>query len=96
MRAVLIIFAPALEGMIMEALAKNGGPHYTKFPFLLGEGGHSEPHLDNHIWPGTNVGIFVAAEDENIRKIVEAIRKIKNEHLKDGVKAFVMPIEEIV
>jgi nitrogen regulatory protein PII len=96
MKTVLVICAPALEGLVMEALAGNGGSRYTKFPYLLGEGGHSEPHLDNHVWPGSNVGIFVATEDENIKKIVEAIKKIKSEHQKDGVKAFVIPIEEIV
>jgi nitrogen regulatory protein PII len=96
MKAILVICAPALEGAVMGALARNGGSRYTKLPYLLGEGGHSEPHLDNHVWPGSNMGVLVVAEDDNIKKMVEAIKAIKKEHLKDGVKAFVLPIEEII
>jgi nitrogen regulatory protein PII len=94
MKAVLIICVPALENMVMDLIKKNGADNYTKFPYLLGEGGHSEPHLDTHVWPGSNVGIFVVVDDAKVKKIVAAVKELKKEYFKEGVKAFVLPIEE--
>lgn len=94
MKAIFIIFNPALEEIIMNSLKTSGADKYTKIPYMLGVGGHSEAHLDTHIWPGNNIGILVVIKDEKVKAITSSIKKIKKEYLKDGVKAFVMPIEE--
>jgi nitrogen regulatory protein PII len=96
MKAILIICTPALEGTIMDSLKKSGASNYTKLPYLLGEGGHSEPHLDNHVWPGANVGILVVTDEDKIKKISAEVKQIKADHIKEGVKAFVLPVEEII
>ena len=96
MKAVLLVFAPPIEAVVMEALKASGATHYTKFPYLLGEGGHSEPHLDTHVWPGTNEGILVVCDEVTKDKVLAAAREIKKEYEKDGIKAFVIPVEEIV
>jgi nitrogen regulatory protein PII len=94
MKAILIICAPALENTVMDSLKKCGAKNYTKFPYLLGEGGHSEPHLDSHVWPGSNVGILVVTDEKILKKITEFIKGLKKKYLKEGVKAFVLPVEE--
>ncbi len=96
MKAVLLIFAPPVEAMVMEALKAAGASHYTKFPYLLGEGGHSEPHLDSHVWPGANEGLLVVCDEAVKNKILAAVKDIKKEYEKEGVKAFVIPVEEII
>lgn len=96
MKAILIICPPALEEKVMELLKKNEAKNYTKFPYLLGEGGHSEPHLDSHVWPGSNLGTLVVDDDAKVKKIVAAIKELKKEYLKEGVKAFVLPVEEVI
>ncbi|MCX5726693.1 MAG: hypothetical protein NT030_05905 [Candidatus Saganbacteria bacterium] len=94
MKAIFIIFNPALEGMIMDRLKTSGAVKYTKIPYMLGEGGHSEAHLDTHIWPGSNIGILAVVDDEKAKMIISSVKEIKKEYLTDGVKAFVLPIEE--
>ena len=94
MKAIFIICAPAIENTVMEALKACGAEHYTKFPYLLGEGGHSEPHLDSHVWPGSNVGILAVADEKTIAKITKKVKDLKKEYVKEGLKAFVMPVEE--
>jgi nitrogen regulatory protein PII len=96
MKGVLIVFAPALENEVMAALRRAKAPHYTKFPYLHGEGGHSEPHLDTQVWPGANMGLFIAAEEKVKDAIVREIAALKKAHDKEGLKAFVFPLEEVV
>ncbi len=96
MKALLLVFAPPIEGVVMKALAEAGASHYTKFPYLLGEGGHSEPHLDTHVWPGSNVGLLVVADDATKDKVLASVRAIKQEYEREGIKAFVIPLEETV
>jgi hypothetical protein len=96
MKTILLVFAQPIEGLVMEALKSAGAAHYTKFPYLLGEGGHSEPHLDSHVWPGSNIGLLVVTDDAVKDKIMTAIREIKKEYEKEGIKAFVLPVEEII
>ena len=96
MKTILLVFAPPIEGIVMEALKKAGAAHYTKFPYLLGEGGHSEPHLDSHVWPGSNIGLLVVTDDVTKDKVIASVREIKKEYEKEGIKAFVLPLEESV
>ena len=94
MKAVFIICVPALEKLVMDSLDKAGAKNYTKFPYILGEGGHSEPHLDTHVWPGANVGILAVTDEIKAKQLISAIKELKKQYLKEGVKAFVLPIEE--
>lgn len=94
MKAVFIICVTALENFVMDSLKNAGAKNYTKFPYLLGEGGHSEPHLDTHVWPGTNIGILAILDDEKARRLSLSLRELKKSYLKEGVKAFILPVEE--
>jgi hypothetical protein len=95
-KAVFIIYAPAIECEIEGALDKNNIKHYTKMPYLHGVGGHSEPHLDTQVWPGSNMGLYIVEESTAIKGLMEDLKRIKQEFLEDGIKAFVMPVEDIL
>ena len=64
MKGVLIIFAPAIEQHVFVAIEKVGAKKYTKFPYLQGIGGHSEPHLDSQVWPGSNIALFIVCDEK--------------------------------
>ena len=95
-KAILIIYAPAIECEVQGAMDKNNIPHFTKLPYLHGVGGHSEPHLDSQVWPGSNMGMFIIDEAPKIKSLLEDVKRIKMEFLEDGIKAFVVPVEEII
>lgn len=96
MKLILIIFPSPLEETVMKALKDAGAAGYTKLPYLLGEGGHSDPHLDNYIWPGFNQGLVVVVDETTKEKVMQAVREIRAAYLKEGVKAFVLPVEESI
>ncbi|MFH0886679.1 MAG: PG0541 family transporter-associated protein [bacterium] len=77
MKAVFIIFNPAIEYEVMEILEKLKVEQYTSFPYLHGIGGHSEPKLDTHVWPGSNMGIFIATDEDSTLAILKEISALK-------------------
>jgi len=93
MKGLFIIYAPAIESDVFKALEQAGIKHYTKFPYLHGVGGHSEPHLDSHVWPGSNSAILAVVEDNVVQKIIPGLKEIKEEFLDEGLKMFIVPAE---
>jgi hypothetical protein len=61
-----------------------------------GEGVETEPKLQTHTWPGENCVLFLALKDEEMPPVLEVIRTIKQVHPRSGIKAFVLPMEQIV
>lgn len=61
-----------------------------------GEGTDTEPKLGTHCWPGKNNALFIAASDDEVTRIKEAILAIRNAHPRSGVKGFILPMEESV
>jgi len=94
MKAVLIIYAPALEQNVMKALAQSGVKKYTKLPYLHGVGGHSEPHLDTQVWPGSNESLLIVTDEKTKDKLTAAVALIKKDFGFEGIKCFVWTIEE--
>jgi hypothetical protein len=80
----------------MEAVEKAGVKKYSKFPYLHGVGGHSEPHLDTHVWPGSNSALFVGIDEITLSKLTPILSKLKNEYMEDGLKVFSFPVEEVI
>jgi nitrogen regulatory protein PII len=95
MKAVLIVHNEALETDVNEALESIGIKVYTKFTNTLGKGQLSQPHLDTDVWPGKNCGTLVVIDDSQAREIMGKIRLMRKEMGKEGLKAFMWPIEDI-
>jgi len=97
MKAIFLIYAPALEDDVMSAFKKSGLKKYSKFPYIHGVGGHSEPHLDTQVWPGSNEAMFIVT-DEMAKKdvFVKGITELKKNYADEGIKAFVWDVEEVI
>jgi nitrogen regulatory protein PII len=89
---VLVIFNSSIEDEMMEALKRAGMTCYTKFANVQGVGSCSDPRLDCHVWPGTNTMFLICVDPESKEKILQSLRKLKEIHSTEGVKAFVLPI----
>ena len=96
MKLAFIIFNTSIEDEVNECLERCGIESYTKFPVLHGKGKLSGSHFGTHIWPDTNSALLIACDDGKVQYILEEVSKLKNSMEKEGVKAFVMPLEYLV
>jgi hypothetical protein len=96
MKAVLIVHNVAIDAEVNEAMRSAGIDCYTKFPDILGRGRLSEPHLNTEVWPGVNYGTFVVTDEGNAKKLMQNVRKIRENLASVGIKAFTWEIDEVI
>ncbi|MGQ5491107.1 PG0541 family transporter-associated protein, partial [Thauera sp. ZXT1-4] len=81
---------------VIDAFKKGGVRAYTKMREVRGEGTDTVPKLGTQCWPGKNNALFIAASDDEVSRIKEAILEIRKSHPRSGVKGFILPMEESV
>jgi nitrogen regulatory protein PII len=95
MKLVMVIHNSALKSNVLEVFEKNRIKKYTQIDEVKGRGESSEPHLGTHVWPGINSITFSVVKDENAyKKLLTGLREIKEKFRSEGVKVFVLPVEE--
>jgi nitrogen regulatory protein PII len=94
-KLVLIAHNMAIDGEVTEALAAAGVEAYTKLPNALGKGHTSDPHLNTDVWPGENTVTLVAVEDALVAPVLDKVRELRATLGREGIKAFVLPIEAL-
>jgi len=92
---VIISYNEAIDAEVMEAITSCSVTNYTKIPGVFGRGTTSEIHLGTDVWPGRNNILFVACTENQAKNILNCIKELRKTLGKEGVKAFVMPIEDI-
>ncbi len=94
MKMVMLVYNEALDNEVMEILDSCAVKNYTKITEVFGCGA-SGTHLGTDIWPGRNNLLYVAGEEEVAKKIIAAVRLLRKSLGVEGVKAFLMPLEEL-
>lgn len=95
MKIVLIAYNEALDGKVEGILKKCETDGFTKWTRVYGKGQSSGPHLGTHVWPKVNNVLAVVTDDDKAESLLESIRELRNELAKEGVKAFLLPCEEV-
>jgi nitrogen regulatory protein PII len=95
MKMVVITYNEAVDAEVMEALEKCGVANYTKVLATYGKGTTSGVHMGNDIWPGRNSVLLAACEAQEAKKVIAAVKELRKDFGKEGVKAFCLPIEEV-
>jgi len=95
MKFVMICYNEAIDDEVTELLEQANVEGYTKWTKVLGKGRTSGPHLFSHIWPKANNALFTVLPEEIAADIFEQVRKLKTQVAREGLKAFMLPIEEI-
>ena len=96
MKMIFLSYSAGIDEEIADALADLGIKCYTKWQDVLGIGNTSGPHLGTHVWPKTNSFLGIAIEEEKVDGLLHKVRELKATFGKEGVKAFVLPLEEAV
>jgi hypothetical protein len=94
-KMVMIVYNEAVDAEVMGALGACYLKNYTKINGVFGRGETSGTHLGNDIWPGRNNILYLACEEKDAGRILEAVRGLRKKIGHEGVKAFLLPIEEI-
>ncbi len=95
MKLVLITYNEALDDEVEKVLQENGVEGFTKWTKVYGKGRASGPHLGTHVWPKANNVIATVTEDETAEKMLNCIRELRERLAAEGVKAFLLPCEEV-
>ena len=95
MKMVMISYNESIEVEVMEVLQKRGVKNYTKILQTFGRGETSGTHLGTDIWPGRNNILYVACSDKQSSDLLSSVKELRKSLGEEGVKAFVLPLEEM-
>jgi nitrogen regulatory protein PII len=96
MKLVMIMYNEAINDEVESLLEQNSVDGFTKWTKVYGKGRTSGPHLGTHIWPKVNNVLAVVTEERAADKIVQDIRELRKRLAKEGVKAFMWEIDEVI
>ena len=94
-KMVMIAYNEAIDMEVMEVLENCGLKNYTKVTGAYGRGTTSGTHLGNDIWPGRNNILYVACDEKQARQMLGCVRELRKKLGHEGIKAFILPIEEL-
>lgn len=92
---VVITYDRAIDEEMMELLDRLALGHYTRWKDVTGAGRH-DPHLGSDVWPGLNNILFVVTGVEKKGMILEAVKRLQKSVSLVGLRAFVLPVLEMV
>ena len=95
MKMVMLVYNEAIDNEVMEILEDCLMKNYTKITEVFGCGVASGTHLGTDIWPGRNNILYVACEETVGKKILVAVKQLRKSLGAEGIKAFLMPLEEV-
>ncbi len=95
MKMVVIAYNEAIDIEVMEILGRCSVRNYTKMTGVFGKGEVSGTHLGNDIWPGRNNVLYVACEETQAKQLMIQIKEARKKLGKEGIKAFVLSVEDI-
>ncbi|MFA5286700.1 MAG: PG0541 family transporter-associated protein [Candidatus Omnitrophota bacterium] len=95
MKMLMIVYNEALDNEVMEILENCVMKNYTKVSQVFGRGASSGTHLGNDIWPGLNNILYVVCEEAQAKEMLSGVRILKSKVGHEGIKAFVLPVEEV-
>jgi hypothetical protein len=95
MKMVMVCYNEAVDAEVMEVLRACALKNYTKVMGVFGSGEASGIHLGNDIWPGKNNILYVACEDKDGARLLACVKELRKQIGKEGVKAFVLPLEDL-
>ncbi len=94
MKLIMVVHNSALKASVMEIFERNNVKKYTQIDEVKGRGTSSEPHLGTHIWPGINSITFSVVDADASRRIIPELKKLKEKFRREGIKVFVLQVEE--
>lgn len=97
MKAIFIAYNQAYNEELTGLLESLGQRGYTRWENVGGRGTvDGEPHLGNHAWPTQNHAILSVVEDSSAAEIMDSLRRTDSENPTLGLRAYVLPVEDVL
>ena len=94
-KRIEIIFSQAVEeDFISEFKEQNVGAKYTKLANVMGAG-FSNPRLGDAIWPQLNMMYIIYCSEEDSKKIIAIVEKLREQYMGEGIACFVSESTEV-
>lgn len=94
-KMVIISYNEAMDMEVTEILGSCALKNYTKLTGVYGRGEASGTHLGDDVWPGKNNILYVACSESEAKRLLSCVKELRKKLGKEGVKAFVLPIEDV-
>lgn len=95
MKMVMIIYTQALDDEVLDLVKNVKASGYTKFNDITGEGA-SDPHLGTKIWAATNSMVMVAVTATQLKDLKKQGKELAETFKGEGLRMFVLPMEEML
>jgi hypothetical protein len=96
MKMVVIVCPEGRHEEFRNSIEDHGIHAYTELRHAIGEG-ETGKKLASHIWPGESVIIFMVIADEKKAEIAGLVQQCRAKlYPAEGMRAFVMPVEEML
>ena len=86
----------AINDEVTQILKSLGIEYYTCWERTTGCGKTSGLHLGTNVWLVMNPVIFIALENNKKDKLIEKIKETRKKLGKESIKAYVLPLEEVI
>lgn len=97
MKAIFIAFSQALYETVLQVMDREQIRGYTSWEEVTGRGSHTgKPHLGSHAWPTMNSAIFAIVEENKVERFMELLHKVDVQSGSQGLRAFVLNVEQTI
>ncbi len=97
MKAVFIIFNQAYYESVISILEYCNIHGFTHQEDVRGRGSHTgEPHFGSHAWPTLNHSIWTMIDQEKVEPLLTLLHRLDKKTEKQGLRAFVLPVEQMI
>ncbi len=97
MKSVMIVFNQTNTDRVEYMLDRLGLRGFTFFEQVQGRGSKTgQPHRGTHTWPEMNSVVITVVEDDQVKTLLETIKKLDLRNEEVGVRAFVWNVEQTV
>jgi len=96
MKMVMIICPQDRQNDVRELITEHGVHAYTEIRNVIGEG-ETGKKLGTDIWPEKSVLVFTVVSKEKTDSLLKALKDCEERLFPgEGVRAFVLPIEQVI
>ena len=96
MKAVFIVYNQAQTEKVEYLFEKLKIRGFTRWTDLTGRGSvDGPPHMNTHTWPEQNSAMMAVMEDETMPAVLDGVKKLDEENLYVGIRAFVWDIIDV-
>lgn len=96
MEFLIIVCSATLQDEIDALFERLEITSYTHVPEATGSGKGGGTRLNDEIWPGENSMYMIAGSPTQAARIKEWVKEYRQRPLREGLKLFSLPLNEII